>query len=144
MRASRDRRALRTRHSRLTTILAAVLVAGAAIAVVLPAGAGGNRPALRDVHATRAFWHQTTLKQAIAKTPALPTLRFQTSVKPYRLDLTKMRGALARTPWEQTRAARLRPTVVSLPAPNGHFQRFALHRTAIMAPALQRKHPGIA
>src|SRR5215470_4811070 len=144
MQASRDGRSPGLRHSRLTAALAAVLVVGAAIAVVLPAGAGGNRRALRDVHATKTFWHQTTLKRAIAKAPSLPTLRFRTSVKPYRLDLGSMRHALAKTPWERTRAARLHPTVVTLPAPNGAFQRFAVQRTAIMAPALQAKHPEIA
>ena len=43
-----------------------------AITVALPAGAGGNRRALRDVHGTKAFWQQTTLKR-VAKSPGMPT-----------------------------------------------------------------------
>src|SRR6185437_13518989 len=42
-----------------------------------------------------------------------------------------------------TRAARFHPAVVSLPGPDGRFQRFALARSAIMSPGLARKHPGI-
>ena len=34
--------------------------------------------------------------------------------------------------------------IVSLPAPNGHFERFALTKSQIMAPGLARKHPDIA
>ena len=34
--------------------------------------------ALRDTHGTRAFWYQTTLKTAIAKSAARPALRFRT------------------------------------------------------------------
>src|SRR5262245_33416019 len=49
----------------------------AVIGVAMPAGAGSTRQALRDTHGTRAFWHQTTLKTAIAKSAARPALRFR-------------------------------------------------------------------
>ena len=91
---------------------------------------GGSReqPArARDVHGTKAFWQQTTLKRAIAASPGTPTLKFRAkAIKPYRLNVRALHKALANTPWEHTRSARLRPAVVSLPAPNGRFQRFAL------------------
>jgi hypothetical protein len=50
---------------------------------------------------------------------------------------------LATAPKEFTRAARLHPAVVSLPGPDGRFQRFALARSAIMSPGLARRHPEI-
>ena len=36
------------------------------------------------------------------------------------------------------------PVVVSLPAPNGAFQRFELQRSELMAPGLAQEHPEIA
>jgi hypothetical protein len=110
----------------------------------MPAGAGSTKRALRDTHGTRAFWHQTTLKTAISKSAARPALRFRTKgVRAFTLKRASLRKALATAPREFTRAARLRPAVISLPAPNGRFQRFALARSAIMSPGLQRKHPRI-
>ena len=144
MRASGDERRPVLRNRRLPAAAIGLFVIAMAITVALPAGAGGNRRALRDVHGTKAFWQQTTLKR-VAKSPGMPTLKLRgKSVKPFRLDVRSLHRVLANTPWERTRAARLHPVVVSLPAPNGRFQRFALERTAIMAPALQRKHPEIA
>ena len=35
------------------------------------------------------------------------------------------------------------PVIVSLPAPNGGFQRFALTHSPVMAPGLAAKHPEI-
>ncbi len=116
----------------------------AVIVVAMPAGAGSTKRALRDTHGTRAFWHQTTLKTAIAKSAARPALRFRTKgVRAFTLKRASLRKALAKAPREFTRAPRLRPAVISLPAPNGRFQRFALARSAIMSPGLQRKHPRI-
>ena len=144
MRASGDERRPVLRNKRLTAAAVGLFVIATAITVALPAGAGSNRRALRDVHGTKAFWQRTTLKR-VAKSPGMPTLKLRgKSVKPFRLDVRSLHRVLANTPWERTRAARLHPVVVSLPTPNGRFQRFALERTAIMAPALQRKHPKIA
>ena len=141
MRASGDERRPVLRNKRLTAAAVGLFVIATAITVALPAGAGSNRRALRDVHGTKAFWQRTTLKR-VAKSPGMPTLKLRgKSVKPFRLDVRSLHRVLANTPWERTRAARLHPVVVSLPTPNGRFQRFALERTAIMAPALQRKHP---
>ena len=116
----------------------------AVIAVAMPAGAGSTKRALKDVHGTRAFWHQTSLRTAIERSATRPAVRLRTKgVRSFTLNRTALRKVLAKAPREFTRAARLRPVVVSLPAPNGRFQRFALTRSAIMSPGLQRKHPGI-
>jgi vacuolar-type H+-ATPase catalytic subunit A/Vma1 len=145
MRAANTWRGLTLRRKRLAVLLTGMFVVGAAVVIALPAGAGSNRQALRDVHGTKAFWHQTTLKRAIAQSPGMPTLKLRGKhIRPFRLDVRSLHKTLASTPWEHTRGARLHPAVVSLPAPNGRFQRFALARTAIMSPGLQRKHPEIA
>ncbi len=116
----------------------------AVIVVAMPAGAGSTKRALRDAHGTRAFWHQTPLETAVARSAARPALRLRTKgVRAFTLKRASLRKALAKAPREFTRAARVRPVVISLPAPNGRFQRFALARSAIMAPGLQRKHPEI-
>ena len=59
------------------------------------------------------------------------------------LNAARLRPVLARAPREFTVAARRRPLVVSLPAPNGAFQRFAIAQSAIMSPGLAKRHPEI-
>ena len=59
------------------------------------------------------------------------------------LNTARLRSVLARAPRERTTAARTNPLVISLPAPNGTFHRFALVEYPIMAPGLARKHPEI-
>ncbi|HEY7016883.1 MAG TPA: M12 family metallo-peptidase [Gaiellaceae bacterium] len=147
MRATRDGRGLSLRRTRFASAAIGLLLAAAVIVIALPTASGGTtRQALKDVHKTRSFWHQTTLKSAFARSHAKAQLRLRTAkgVRPYALNRGALRKVLAPAPWESTSGARLHPVVISLPAPNGVFQRYALHRTAIMAPALQRKHPGIA
>jgi hypothetical protein len=50
---------------------------------------------------------------------------------------------MAGAPREHGRAARERPFVVSLPAPEGGFQRFAVHESPVMEPGLAARHPEI-
>ncbi len=54
-----------------------------------------------------------------------------------------MSSALALAPRENTLRAETSPLVVSLPAPNGGFQRFEVHESPIMEPGLAAKHPEI-
>jgi reprolysin-like metallo-peptidase family M12B len=132
------------RPGRLGVGVLALAALAAGVVVAMPAGAGSTRRALRDAHGTRAFWHGTSLKTAIARSHARQAVRARTDgVHAFTLQRAKLRQALAKAPKEFTRAARVRPAVISLPAPNGRFQRFALARSAIMSPGLQRKHPRI-
>jgi hypothetical protein len=120
-----------------------LLAFAAVIAVVLPAAAGARRHAFPDTHHTRVFWHQTSLRTA-TKAKARPALELSVKrLNPYSLNRRALHRVLATAPREFTRAARLHPAVVSLPAPDGRFQRFALARSAIMSPGLARKHPEI-
>ena len=110
--------------------LLCVGILGALALTVSPAGAG-SRHALRDVHGTKAFWHRTTLTAGTAQ-HARPALRLRGQIHAFTLQRRALKSALA-----------LAPVVVSLPAPDGSFQRFTLAQSAIMAPGLARKHPKI-
>ena len=68
-----------------------------------------------------------------ARTGARPAIR-PDRFRSFRLDRAGLRIALARAG---------SGLVVSLPAPGGGFQRFALELSPVMEPALARKHPGI-
>jgi trimeric autotransporter adhesin len=59
------------------------------------------------------------------------------------LNHRALAALMAGAPREHGRAARERPLVVSLPAPEGGFQRFAVHESPVMEPALAAMHPEI-
>jgi hypothetical protein len=140
----RMRDALRSRRSRVGLGAIGTVAAAVVIAVALPAGAGANKRAFQDVHRTKAFWHKTSLKTALERRGARPALRLRARHdRSFTLNRSALRKVLGAAPRERTRAARLHPVVVSLPVPNGRFQRFALARSAIMSPGLARKHPEI-
>ena len=70
------------------------------------------------------------------------------SVRPHRfrafmLDRGGMAGLMAAAPHERSRAAPEQPLVVSLPGPDGEFQRFTAEESPLMEPGLAAKHPEI-
>ena len=139
--SSDQRRGSRRKTSaRLATLIGLVLAVAASATVV---GASTvHRQAVRpiDVHGTKAFW--TSAAKPVAapgRTVAVHAARFRS----LRLDTAAMSSALALAPRENTLRAETSPLVVSLPAPNGRFQLFALRQSAVMAPGLAAKHPGI-
>jgi hypothetical protein len=123
------------RGRRLTLGLALLAVA----AIAIPAGAAG-RPAGARAHSTAALWGHLSGKPAAVHQGRKP----QVHPKKYRaltLDRAGMSKTLAKAGRERGRNAKA--VVVSLPAPNGTFQRFKLFRSQIMAPRLAAKHPDI-
>ena len=118
--------------------LAAVL-ALSATAVSAGSSSRGAVP-VRDPYGTKAFWAPAA-KSAVAagQKVAVHALRTRTLT----LDTGALAPVLARAPRENTPLARTSPLVLDLPAPNGKFQRFALQESAIMAPGLAARHPGI-
>src|SRR6478609_3121472 len=139
--SSDERRSLRRKRSaRLATLIGLVLAVAASATVV---GAGTvQRPAVRavDVHGTSAFC--TTAAKPVAlpgRTAAVHARHFRS----FRVDTAALGSALALAPRENTLDAETSPLVVSLPAPNGRFQLFALHESAVMAPGLAARHPQI-
>src|SRR3954469_23138860 len=137
----RDGRGLDLRAKRTWTAVG--LLVFAVVAVVLPTASGANKVALKDVHATKSFWQKASLRHATSS-KWKPAVRLRGSkVQSFTLNRAALRRVLVKAPAERTRAARAHPVVISLPAPNGRFERFALARSAIMSPGLARKHAKI-
>ena len=59
-------------------------------------------------------------------------------------DRGELAAVLAAAPRERTRAARVDPLTISLPAPDGAFRRFAIQRSPVMAPGSPPSTPEIA
>jgi hypothetical protein len=89
------------------------------------------------------FWQSVTVSPAasrVDKTPALQLKRFHGAT----LDLSGMKAMAASAPLEPADAATLAPTlVISLPHPDGSYQRFVLAESPIMEAGLAAKHPEI-
>ncbi len=126
----------------------------AVIAVAIPAAgaARGAKPAatpegkvlrtLKDRYASKAFWRAIPRRQALSRRGRAASIR-PAKFRSFTLDRARLRVVLAKAPRERTAAARRQPFVISLPAPGGSFQRFAVEASPIMEPALARKHPEI-
>ena len=116
------------------------IVLGLAVAVAISAASvTAQSAAPKDVYDTKSFWAEAAKPEPergkkVAVTPL--RARFLT------LDTARLQPVLAQRPRERTPAAN-HPLLVSLPAPNGAFQQFALQESAIMAPGLARRHPEI-
>ena len=113
---------------------AGLAMSGLVVVLMLAfAGAAGARhePGQLHAQATKRFWH-----------PA-PTLRPSARLRP----ALSLRGRLQTFALERAGLQRAllngSTAVVALPRPDGTFQRFALRPSAIMAPGLARRHPGI-
>jgi hypothetical protein len=61
----------------------------------------------------------------------------------YRLDETRMRRLLWHAPHENTVAPRSSHVIISLPMPDGSFQRFAVAESPILSPELAARYPEI-
>ena len=136
-----DRRGSRRKKSaRLATLIGLVLVV-AASATVVGAGNVTRQTVLPvDVHNTTSFWTRAAKPVATpGRTVAVHAARFRSLT----LDTAALSSVLALAPAENTLRAETSPLVVSLPAPNGKFQLFALHESSVMAPGLAARHPGI-
>lgn len=74
-----------------------------------------------------------------ARTPALRLKRLRGAM----LDLGAMRAHAAGAPAERSSRSLASPLTVSLPHPDGGYQRFTLIESSIMEPELAAKHPDI-
>ena len=138
MKAGTGSRSRALRGGRFTTTAFVLFALGAVLTVSLATGATTTKRAFKDVHATKTFWHTTKLKAASHR--LRPAMRFRGSVRSFTLRRSSLRRVLALAPRARLRGTLVRPLVVSLPDPNGDFQRFALHGP-IMAPGLARSIP---
>lgn len=94
-------------------------------------------------HPSKAFWTDTKGAPAAqsqrGREPALRLNRFRALT----LDSASMAGLMAGAPMERSQASRQTPLVVSLPDPNGGFQRFTVVDSPVMEAGLAAKHPSI-
>ena len=103
--------------------------------LVLPAEAASAASAKSGASASTA----RSAGGASAKTPALRLKRLRGAM----LDLGAMRSHAAGAPAERSSRALASPLTVSLPHPDGGYQRFTLIESSIMEPELAAKHPDI-
>ncbi len=116
-----------------------------AFTVAAPAAQAQTKPTAQAVLGQRAapFWQSlsagtSAARTTSAKAPALQLSRFHATT----LDLPGMQSLTASAPHEQSRAVASALTI-SLPAPDGSFQRFVLEESPIMEAGLAAKHPEI-
>jgi len=103
--------------------------------LVLPAEAASVATAKAGASASTA----RSAGGAGARTPALRLKRLRGAM----LDLGAMRAHAAGAPAERSSRALASPLTVSLPHPDGGYQRFTLIESSIMEPELAAKHPDI-
>ncbi|HEU6443840.1 MAG TPA: M12 family metallo-peptidase [Gaiellaceae bacterium] len=123
-------------------VVLAVAVSAAAVPAesAAPAQSAKHLRALKDTLGTKHLWRKAAKpRRAGGRRVAVHARRYRS----LSLNTARLRRVLARAPRERTTAARRNPLVISLPAPNGSFHRFALEESAIMAPGLARRHPEI-
>src|SRR6188472_1823905 len=112
------------------------LIFATALAALAAAPGASGAPAARSA----AAWHLTDRVAAPAKSavqPAVQPDRFQALT----LDRSALEQVLAEVPGSRVRGAPAGALTISLPTPTGTFERFAVQRSAVMAPALAAKHP---
>jgi hypothetical protein len=93
-----------------------------------------------------AFWQDvtvpaasTTARTSSAKTPALQLRR----VRAASLDLAGIRGVAREAPMARSGDLSDSSLIISLPHPDGGYQRFTLEESPVMEPGLAAKHPDI-
>jgi trimeric autotransporter adhesin len=137
----------RRRARPATRAVSALFVALAAL-TALPAAqaaAAASRTAAPQsaamAHPSRALWVdvQGTPASARGANVAVRATRYRAAM----LDRSSLQALAATAPMERTQAERQNPLIVSLPDPDGGFQRFALAESPIMEPGLAAKHPEI-
>ena len=116
-------------------ILATVLAAAAPT----PASAAAPSPAARSA----GVWQDVAGRPSATRNGAAPEIsprRFRALT----LDRDPLADVLATAPRTRTAAARSSPLTISLPAPGGGMERFAIEASPVMEPALAARHPEIA
>jgi hypothetical protein len=121
---------------RLTTLVVAVLTAALlpVLVTVTPSTAAPAQP--------KTPWAKISGNLATARA-SRPTDIRASRLAAFTLDRTLLKSELDRAPRERAATARARSLVVSLPTPDGGFQRFELVDSPVMEAGLAAKHPEI-
>jgi hypothetical protein len=85
-----------------------------------------------------AAWHD--LSALVVSPTNAPAYIHPDHYRPFAIDMTALRSELAAAPMEFTSGT---PLVVTLPRPDGTTERFAVHNSPIMEPALAAQFPEI-
>ncbi len=128
------------RRRRLASVVSVVLVLGFLPVLMVSGSASADEPQAKS--ATHGHWKQLAGKPAKVKNGHEAEIVAE-GAPTYSLDRSSMESTLEDAPQEDTKAAAVDPLVVSLPAPDGTMQRFALQETSVMEAELAAKHPDI-
>jgi len=144
----------RTRQAagRIPSMRSIAICVALAFGAAVPAAQAQVQSAPKAVSGERAapFWQTVAIappaataatasaRMAVSKTPALQLKRFHAAT----LDMPGMQSATAAAPRERARVVASTLTI-SLPHPDGSFQRFVLEESPIMEAELAAKHPEI-
>jgi hypothetical protein len=109
--------------------------------VAMPPGSQGVQAQERD--SSRALWQDEGSDPPQRSVRGAQRAVRAERVRTVALDRAGIKSMLAGAARERTRAARERPLVISLPAPGGGFERFAIVESPVMEPGLAAKHPDI-
>ncbi|MGW5672309.1 M12 family metallo-peptidase [Micromonospora sp. NPDC003776] len=126
----------RTRPGRVAAALVATLVAAVLPVLASPTPAGAAPP-------SGGPWKKVDGKPAPTKAGRKATVHAD-RLSTYTLDRAGIKAVLDRAPTERARSARGPAQVVSLPAPDGTFQRFELVDSPVMEAGLAAAHPEIS
>lgn len=130
----------------LTTAAAVLALAGAAAPPSALAAAARAQAATKTdaamAHPSRALWLDMKSAPATSANGAKAAVSAK-KLRAMTLDRSSIAAMVAGAPMEFTEAARSNPVVLSLPAPDGSFQRFAIVESPVMEPGLAAKHPEI-
>ena len=130
-----------SRRRRLAGFASAVLVAGL-LPALLPSTATAAPPEDKAPQAAAGHWKKLSGKPTETRN-GKPAEISADGAPTYALDRSSMESSLEEAPQENTAAADKDPLVVSLPAPDGSMQRFALQESSVMEAGLAAKHPDI-
>ena len=117
------------------------MVLGLAPALMISESASAEEQAPPSA-ASHGHWKQLPGKPAKVKN-GHPAEIAAEGAPTFALDRSSMEATLEDAPREDTAAAVEDPLVVSLPAPDGSMQRFALQESSVMEAGLAAKHPDI-
>lgn len=129
----------------LTTAAAVLALVGATAPPSALAAAARVQAATTDAamaHPSRALWLDMKSAPATSASGAKAAVSAR-KLRALTLDRSSIAATLAAAPMERTDAARSNPVVLSLPSPDGKFQRFAVVESPVMEPGLAAKHPEI-
>ncbi len=127
---------------RLATLVLCLAAASLAPMALAQAQAQADRSAAAQ-HPSRAAWTDARATVADRSSSGAERVVQAERFRGATLDRNLVTSLLARAPMEFTPAASRNPAVLSLPHPDGSFQRFAIVESPIMEAGLAAKHPHI-